>query len=440
MKFNLIKTIMEYPTRTKWVILIWTIFNFLFALALLFGAGAGIIPVLIFFLIWEFAIIGYYGYKYRYKDGHRMGDWVDAILFAVIAATVIRSLFIEAYTIPTPSMEKSLMVGDFLFVSKVNYGTRTTMTPLSFPFAHHTIGIINSKSYLDWIKLPYYRFPGFQKIKNNDVVVFNYPADNDDLPRNATKRPVDKKTNYIKRCIGIAGDSLQVKDGVVHINGVAEAPPEKHQFAYEVATKGIAISKAYLKKHDISINNIDYVNNRIAAYTLIMTEENYERIKSLPAVKSVTKLDMTNRSGTIHPREMIGKWDIDNYGPVYIPKKGDKIKMNAFNYLMYQRAIREYEGNEELVWNRSDSKAYIGDEVLEEYTFKMDYYFMMGDNRHNSADSRVWGFVPEDHVVGKAVIVWFSIKKEAQIGPGGRPTDKMKNAGIRWRRIFKLVH
>ena len=207
MNFNPIDTFKEFRTRTKVVLIVWTVLNLLILGILLFGAKAPVVGSIIFFVIWELAVWGYYVYRYNFRHLHRVGEWVDAIMFAVIAATVIRSMFIELYQIPTSSMEKSLLVGDFLFVNKMSYGTRLTMTPLSFPFAHHTMPWINTKAYSEAIKFPYYRLPGFGKIKNGDVVVFNWPDERLD-------RPLDKKENYIKRCVAIPGDSISVKRGV----------------------------------------------------------------------------------------------------------------------------------------------------------------------------------------------------------------------------------
>lgn len=431
---KLIEQIKDFERNTTIVLLVWTVLNFFFGLALIIGAGASFIPVLLFFFIWEFAIIGYYLFKYHYRNSIRGGDWIDAILFAVIAATVIRSLFIEAYTIPTPSMEKELLVGDFLFVSKVNYGTRTTMTPLSFPFAHHTIGLTNTKAYLEWIKFPYFRFPGFQKVKNGDVVVFNYPADNDgrDDPR-----PVDKKENYIKRCVGVPGDSLQVINGLVHINGKMEDLPEKHQYKYIFRTDGTKLSRKFARRNNITDYDVN-VSGKKRFYYADLTDENVEKVRKLTYVDSLWQPKL---GGDMYPKGNKKGWSSMNYGPIYIPKKGDVVKLNNHHeYMMYELAIRDYENNPGLSWNKQEQKAYLDGNVLEEYTFKMDYYFMMGDNRNNSLDSRFWGYVPEDHVVGKAFIIWWSVDREQLRNADESMSNKSKFRGIRWRRIFKLVH
>jgi signal peptidase I len=430
MKLNLKETFQSFRKRTKIVIIVWTILNLLLFLALLFGGGAGFFPALIFFLIWEAAIWVYYIYKYRYKPFHKYGDWVDAILFAVIAATVIRSLFIEAYQIPTSSMEKSLLVGDFLFVSKVNYGARTPMTPLSFPFAHHTIPILNIKAYIEKLKLPYYRLPGFQKIKNNDVVVFNWPDERLD-------RPVDKKENYIKRCVGIAGDKLEVKNGTVFINGKESYTPPDRQFEYMVKTNGAGIPNKYLKSLDIT----DYFGEG-ELYQMHISDDNYKKIKAYPNVISIdTNLHPAgkNENGNIYPYDMNSLWSRDFYGPIYIPKKGDKITLDSMTFAVYERVINVYEGNSD--FERRGGKFFLDGKEITSYTFKMNYYFMMGDNRHNSADSRFWGFVPEDHVVGKALFVWLSIKHDIERkrvfdGVGYKMEEKRSFSGIRWSRIF----
>jgi len=449
MKLKIVDTIRDFEKNTKIVLIIWTVLNLFFSAMLLFAAGAPVIPVIIFFLIWEFAVVGYYIFKYNYRHRVWGGDWIDAILFAVIAATVIRSLFIEAYTIPTQSMEKDLLIGDFLFVSKVNYGTRTTMTPLSFPFAHQTIGFVNRKAYLEWMKFPYFRFPGFQKVKNGDVVVFNYPAENADNP-NDPPRPIDKKTNYIKRCVGIAGDSLQVIDGKVHINGTMEDIPEKHQYEYAFQLTTGNFSDKFARRNDIT----DYALERLQVgkdkyeyyWVASLTDENYEKVKNLTNLKEIkhiseiSKLYAAHGGYSVHPVGVSTTWNTTNFGPVYIPKEGDVIKLNTFlQYKIYETAIKEYENNPGLTWNDKEQKAYLDGEPLEEYTMKMNYYFMMGDNRNNSQDSRVWGFVPEDHIVGKASIVWWSVNRE-MVRKGGQPTGRRKFKGVRWRRIFKLVH
>jgi signal peptidase I len=345
-------------------------------------------------------------------------EWIDAILFAVVAATLIRMFFIEAYTIPTSSMEKSLLIGDFLFVSKVNYGPRVPNTPLSFPFAHHTMPVLGTQSYLEWIKLPYMRLPGFQKIKNNDVVVFNYPMED--------FRPVDKRENYIKRCIGIPGDTLSVINGEVWLNGKVNYKPDGMQFNYDIKTDGTGFNQKILQKFDITEGS---QTSTFGDYTLTLTKQNAEKIKNFPNVQNLA-VQMQPKGkfmDYIFPHDSVVKWNVDNFGPLYIPKKGATISLNAKNLAIYRRAIQVYENNKVEILN---GKVFINDKEVSTYTFKLDYYFMMGDNRHNSADSRFWGFVPEDHIVGKAIFIWLSLNSN-------EPNLFKK---VRWSRLFSLIH
>ncbi len=344
-------------------------------------------------------------------------EWIDAIVFAVIAATLIRTFLIEAFTIPTPSMEKSLLVGDFLFVSKVNYGARTPMTPLAFPFAHQELPIIGGKAYSEWIKLPYYRLPGFSKIKNDDIVVFNYPMEDD--------RPIDKQTHYIKRCIGIPGDTLSIKNQVVFINGKAAKMPEEGMFIYEIMTDGTPLNAMTLSKMGINEGGPGFMPGQ---YRYFLTDEMAEKIKAFANVKSVSRIAQPEGlyEDFIFPYDPKLQWNLDNYGPIYIPKKGSTVKLDSLNIAIYRRAITKYENNE---LKEENGKFFINGKETDEYTFKQDYFWMMGDNRHNSADSRFWGFVPEDHIVGKAVFIWMSWDKNGSF-----------LSKIRWKRLFNLVH
>lgn len=379
-------------------------------------------------------------------------EWVDAIIFAVVAASIIRMFLIEAYTIPTSSMEKSLLVGDFLFVSKFNFGPKQPTTPLSFPFVHNTMPFSKTaKSYLEWMKLPYYRFPGLEKIQNNDVVVFNYPngdtvaikIQNPDYYALARQygrkriwndqvnfgrviyRPVDKRENYIKRCIGIPGDTLQIIDDVVHINGKELISPGVRQFKFIVTTNGDPINPKRLEKLRVTEEVRTVGRNQ---YEITLTEKALEEIKGYSNVLSIVRSNAPrdNWAPYIFPYDSAYKWNEDNYGPLVIPRKGMTVPINLTNLPLYERIIDVFENND---LDIAGNKIYINGEEKSSYTFKMDYYWMMGDNRHNSADSRFWGYVPEDHVVGKAVFVWLSLDKNKPLF-GGK---------VRWNKLFRVI-
>lgn len=358
----------------------------------------------------------------------RIRDWTDSILFAVVAASLIRWFLIEAFTIPTSSMERSLMVGDFLFVSKVNYGPRVPMTPLSIPFVHNEI--FGGKSYIEKPSLPYNRISGFEEIENNDVVVFNYPLD--------VGRPIDKKNNYIKRCVGIAGDTIKSVNQVVYINSEKLPLHPKAQHLYTIKTKrNQGLSKQDFTQLGMSLEEFGHysnpLNNSDRGKQVRISEQAAEALRKLENVVSVEKYIYepgNTPSGelfvnTYEPSHF--EWSIDNFGPLYIPQDGSAIQMTKDNYLKYKHCIEAYEKAGQLSFK--DGQCYLDGEVLNNYTFKMDYYFMMGDNRHNSSDSRMWGFVPENHIVGKALFVWFSWEKYE---------DGFFNK-IRWERIFNGI-
>lgn len=353
------------------------------------------------------------------KPGQRKSvirEWVDAIIFAVIAATIIRTFFIEAYTIPTGSMEKSLLVGDFLFVSKVSYGARIPMTPISFPFAHHTMPLVGGKSYLEWIKIGYHRLPGFGKIKHGDCVVFNWPAENEG-------RPIDKKENYIKRCIGISGDTLELREKVVFINGKEIPSPEFAQSSYHVTTDGTGFSEQAVQR--LGLRDGEPISP--FEYNLHLTKKNAVDLRTFGNVKRVDEnvVPKGMYQDFIYPFDQRYTWNVDNFGPIWIPRKGATLKIDSSNIALYRKAIGEYEGNK---LEERDGRILVNGEQISEYTFKMDYYFMMGDNRHNSLDSRFWGFVPEDHIVGKAVFIWMSWDTNADF------INK-----VRWNRLFRGI-
>lgn len=373
-------------------------------------------------------------------------EWADAIIFAVIAATIIRTFMIEAYTIPTSSMEKSLLVGDYLFVSKVSYGPKIPNTPIAFPFAHHTLPLTQyTKSYLEWIKLPYYRFPGLRSIDNNDVVVFNYP-DGDTVALqmqnqsyyalvremgrenvwrtyDVVSRPVDKRENYIKRSVGIAGDTLEIIDGSIFINGKLLPDPPDTQHNYRVYTDGTPLSPRIMDRYNIT----DWGQAATGVYILAMTQEVADQVAKVNNVAEVSKMTRSKGQGERHifPHDLAYPWNEDQFGPLYIPKKGATIEINPINIALYERVIDVYEGNDLEI---KDDKIYINGEQTNTYTFNMDYYWLVGDNRHNSADSRFWGFVPEDHIVGRAMFVWLSL-------------DKNKNFlnKIRFNKTFRVI-
>ncbi len=353
-------------------------------------------------------------------------EWADAIIFAVVAATLIRSFLLEAYTIPTGSMEKSLLIGDFLFVSKVNYGPRVPMTPIAFPFAHHTMPVIGTKAYSELIELGYHRIPGFEKIKRRDVVVFNYPMEAD-APFN---RPVDKRENYIKRCIAIPGDTLNIVQANVYVNGKLSEKPQYGQKFYYIRTDGTDFNPQAFKDLGIDIDPEVGDFQRIGAdeYRVNLTRENADAIKKWLNVKEIHPVILPAGSGdaSIFPNNARFNWNQDNFGPLIIPKKGWTVQLDSTTIPIYKRSIEVYEGNKV---EESGGQLVINGKPATSYTFKLDYYWMMGDNRDNSLDSRFWGFVPEDHIVGKALFVWMSWDSKGDLF-----------GKIRWKRLFMGIH
>ncbi len=378
-------------------------------------------------------------------------EWVDAIIFAVIAATFIRLFFIEAYTIPTSSMEKSMMVGDYLFVSKTAYGPKMPNTPVAFPFVHHTMPFTAStKSFSEIIHNKYKRLGGFGKIKNDDVVVFNFP-EGDSVATNMQERsyyemvrsygrervntdkrtfgdiiyrPVDKRENYIKRCIAIPGDSLKIVNGQVYVNGKSQKEISGMQFKYLVTIQGNSLNSSAMEKLDITPEDVEGSGSRMI---ISLTAEKFRKLDGMKFITSKERITWPkeDRDPNIFPSDDQYTWNLDNFGPIWVPKKGVTVQLTTKNLPIYKRIIGVYEENKLAVKN---GEIYINGAVAKEYTFKMDYFWMMGDNRYNSADSRYWGFVPEDHVVGKASFVWLSLDK-----------NKSFLAKIRWNRFFMGV-
>ena len=367
--------------------------------------------------------------KKNYPDKKKKSvtrEWVDAIVFAVIAATLIRTLFIEAYVIPTPSMERTLLVGDFLFVSKINYGARTPMTPIAFPFAHHTMPVTGTKAYWDGWELPYYRLPGLSTVKKGDVVVFNYPQDT------INNRPVDKRENYIKRCQGGPGDTLSVVDAQVYVDGKAMPNPPESQIDYTYTSTGMDINPQVFDDLQATVypGNPNYTMTKASANIL----KGYSNIKSL--TPNISKKGVPDPFNPVFPLKYplhvylgklpVYKWNVDNFGPIIIPKKGWTVKLDSMTFPLYERAIEVYEHNKVQV---SGNDILINGVKTNSYTFKMNYYWMMGDNRHDSEDSRYWGFVPEDHIVGKALFIWMSWDDNGSF-----------LSKIRWSRLFSGIH
>ena len=394
-------------------------------------------------------------WKKKNKKNNPIVEWVDALIFALIAVTVINIFLFQNFNIPTPSMEKSLLVGDYLFVSKVSYGPRVPNTPLSFPLVQHTLPLsTDKKSYLTWIKKDYKRLKGTGSIDRNDPVVFNYPEgdtvctafqsnasyyyllkqaggrdriwNDENTFGKVVYRPVDKRENFIKRCVGIPGDTLEVVHNQLFVNGSEQKLVPKLQFNYKIVTNGTMINKKKLQALNISDDDVNgaFMNG---VYRLPLTAENAEILAALPNVQEVVQEEMQAGywDGSAFPFSENYQWNRDNYGPIVIPKKNVTIDLNVNNLPLYERLITVYEGHELSV---NGQEIQINGEAVSDYTFEMDYYWMMGDNRHNSADSRFWGFVPEDHVVGKPLFVYFSLNK-----------DKSFPGNIRFKRMFKKI-
>ena len=408
--------------------------------------------------------------------------WVDALVFALVAVYFINLFFFQNFVIPSSSLEKSLLTGDYLFVSKVSYGPRIPETPLSMPLTQHTLPIINTKSYIEWPHWDYRRVKGLGHVKLNDIVVFNYPAGDTLCSADAYKdqdyyalcsyigksllasqgmeqpdlkamnpiaqrdylesvmamgrkymkdnpveygeiitRPTDRRENYVKRCVGLPGQTLQIKNRIVYLNGKANKEPDNVQYSYYVKLKG-QMPTELMDELGISNEDMDSLNQY--GY-LPLTQRAAKKLAARKDIVAGIRLNTDAQTGDLYPLNAYTGWTRDNYGPVWIPKKGATVKLNMKNIAVYERPIRAYEHNDLKV---KDGQIYINGRLAHSYTFKMDYYWMMGDNRHNSADSRYWGFVPEDHIVGKPIFIWWS-----------HNPDHPGFSGIRWSRLFNFV-
>lgn len=408
--------------------------------------------------------------------------WVDALVFALVAVYFINLFFFQNFVIPSSSLEKSLLTGDYLFVSKVSYGPRIPETPLSMPLTQHTLPIINTKSYIEWPHWDYRRVKGLGHVKLNDIVVFNYPAgdtlcsadtykdqdyyalcsyigksllasqgmeqpdlkamnpvaqrdylesvmamgrkymkDNPVEYGEIITRPTDRRENYVKRCVGLPGQTLQIKNHIVYLNGKANKEPDNVQYSYYVKLKGQMPTELM---DELGISNEDMASLNQYGY-LPLTQKAAKKLAARKDIVADIRLNTDAQTGDLYPLNAYTGWTRDNYGPVWIPKKGATVKLNMKNIAVYERPIRAYEHNDLKV---KDGQIYINGRLAHSYTFKMDYYWMMGDNRHNSADSRYWGFVPEDHIVGKPIFIWWS-----------HNPDHPGFSGIRWSRLFNFV-
>jgi signal peptidase I len=405
-------------------------------------------------------------------------SWVDALVFALVAVYFINLFFFQNYVIPSSSLEKSLLTGDYLFVSKVSYGPRIPETPLTMPLTQHTMPLFECKSYIEWPHWDYRRVKGLGKVQLNDIVVFNFPAGDticsapqyqtcdyyqmcyqigyqlypqrpdpdsltqEQLPRyfNAIyqagkqaieqnqqeygvidTRPTDRRENYVKRCVGLPGQTLQIKDHIIYLDGKANKEPDNVQYTYHVKLKD-RLNDDIMQELGITMEDLMSLNTQgympLTNYAVQELRKRTDLVESITLNRDSSELDIYPLNGNMH-------WTRDNYGPIWIPKKGESIDLTLKNLPIYERPIRTYEGNKLEV---KDGKIFINDQETTKYTFKMDYYWMQGDNRHNSLDSRYWGFVPEDHIVGKPIFIWWS-----------SDPDRHGFSGIRWNRLFRFV-
>ena len=394
-------------------------------------------------------------WKKEYKEGEKRNallDWIDAVIFAVVVVTFINTFFFQAFKIPSSSMESSLYTGDHLFVSKLAYGPKLPQTPLTIPFTHNVIA--GKESYSTLIQNDYKRLKGFGQVKTGDYVVFGFPHGDTVLVREPASdyymyertygrdytlkhfgpviaRPADKKDHYVKRCVAVAGDTLEIRDGQVYVNSEAQEVWPGVQNSYRVVTNGQRINTVNLDKLGLNLRELWYHPELPGYPEMPLTATMLEKVKGYSNVVSVNQnidvwpADYPDSELTIFPFNSAYRWTRDNYGPLWIPQKDVTVELTIENLPLYERIITAYEGNELDV---RDGRIFINGEEAQSYTFKQDYYFMMGDNRHNSLDSRYWGFVPEDHIVGKPALIWLSIDG-----------NKKFPHNIRWRRFFKFV-
>ena len=443
------------------------------------GSWWGLIVVPFIFDVYVTKKIKWQWWRESDSDAVRfLMSWVDALVFALVAVYFINLFFFQNYVIPSSSLEKSLLTGDYLFVSKVSYGPRIPETPLSMPLTQHTLPVLDCKSYLEWPHWEYRRVKGLGKVQLNDIVVFNYPAgdtlcsapkyqaydfygmcysigyqavqerpnpdslnaeqrlayydqiyrvgkqyleDNKAEYGDIITRPADRRENYVKRCVGLPGQTLQIKNRIVYLDGKPNKEPDNVQYSYYVKLRQ-GLPDDLMKELGISMEDLTSLNTQgympLTKHAVAVLATRKDLVESISLNTDATE-------GDLYPLNADTHWTRDNYGPIWIPAKGKSIRLTLDNLPVYERPIRAYEGNDLQVKN---GKIYINGRQTDTYTFKMDYYWMMGDNRHNSADSRYWGFVPEDHIVGKPIFIWWS-----------SDPDRHGFSGIRWNRLFRLV-
>ena len=464
----------------------WAKFSVVLALYLLFlvwvESWLGLIVVPFIFDVYITKKIHWQWWKDEEGPVRFIMSWVDALVFALVAVYFINLFFFQNYVIPSSSLEKSLLTGDYLFVSKVSYGPRIPQTPLTMPLTQHTMPLVNVKSYIEWPHWDYRRVKGLGNVKLNDIVVFNYPAGdtlcNEEryqandyyqmvysigdqiLEQNGQQqdvrvlnplqqrsyfekvyaagrnyilnmpgeygdiisRPTDRRENYVKRCVGLPGQTLQIKNRIVYLDGKANKEPDNVQYTYKMKLKGeFPIDLA----DELGITNEDLLMYNQSG-VIPLTKKAYLALKANKNLVESISINADAIYGDLYPLNAYTGWTRDNYGPVWIPKKGKSIQLNLKNLPIYERCIKVYEGNDLKV--DSQGNIFINGKLAKSYTFKLDYYWMMGDNRHNSADSRYWGFVPEDHIVGKPIFIWWS-----------HSPDHPGFSGIRWNRLFNFV-